>query len=94
VIPSAIVLGLALGRWWKTTLVLVAIAWPIALVADGTFPEGGTWTWADVGRLFGSALLALVNAGVGIVAHQTLLWLVRGVRYLVHHLGGRRSSRA
>ena len=67
-IPTLIVFGLVFGHWWRTTLIVAAVAWPIALLLDGV----------DVG-LAGlplAAALGAANAGVGILGHQALRQLV------------------
>ncbi len=70
-IPVLLVLGLALGRWWKTALVLGTVAWPVALLATGTI---------DASQLLATALLAFINTGVGVAIHQGVLRLVRRIR--------------
>jgi hypothetical protein len=68
-IPTMIVFGLVFGRWWRPTLVLAPFIWPSLLVADHVMGvEPGLLAAAGLGAL---------NAGVGIVVHQTILWLVR-----------------
>jgi hypothetical protein len=53
-IPTLIVLGLVLGRWWRLLLVTAALGWPLLLVADGVMHmEFG---------LLAAAALAVVNA--------------------------------
>jgi len=68
-IPAMIVFGLVFGRWWRPTLVLAALIWPGMLVADNVMD-------VELGLLAAAGLGAL-NAGVGILVHQTILWLVR-----------------
>lgn len=68
-IPTLISFGLVFGRWWRLSLVVAAVGWPILLVADGTMEfEAG---------LLGAASLAVINAGVGVLAHQGILRTVR-----------------
>lgn len=70
-IPTMILLGLILGRWWWVALASAAIAWPLLLVATDVMGlEPG---------LMGAAGLAVANAGVGVLAHQGAL---RGYRHL------------
>jgi hypothetical protein len=80
VIPTLILLGLVFGHWWKTTLVAAAVGWPLLLIVTGV----------DSGLDFalGAAALALANAAVGILVHQALWLLVRGVTSV-----GRRAVR-
>jgi len=68
VIPTLILFGLAFGRWWRLSLVLAAVGWPVLLVATDTMGvEKG---------LLGAAGLAVINTGIGVLAHQA------GVRFL------------
>ncbi len=70
-IPTMILFGLILGRWWMPTLVLAAIIWPAVLAATGVLGLLG---------LVGAAALAVVNAAVGVLLHQGLLWSFRRLR--------------
>lgn len=71
-IPTLILFGLVFGRWWRTSFVVAAIGWPVVLVVDGAMKvEPG---------LGAAAVLAAVNAGVGIVVHQAVLRSVRVLR--------------
>jgi hypothetical protein len=68
-IPTMILFGLIFGRWWLPTLVLAAFIWPGMLIAyDVMDVEAGLLAAAGLGAL---------NAGVGILIHQTVLWLIR-----------------
>jgi hypothetical protein len=78
-----ILAGLVLGRWWKAALVVAAVGWPLLLIAYDVVPVHGAWTLADAGTLLGGALLAVLNAAVGVALHQALLWLVRGLRHVI-----------
>jgi hypothetical protein len=69
VIPTMIVFGLILGRWWRLTLTLAALIWPAMLAANGVM--------AVRPGLLAAAWLGALNAGVGILVHQALLRLVR-----------------
>jgi hypothetical protein len=68
-IPTMIVLGLLLGRWWALALVAGGIVWPVVLLGTGVI-EPGT-------PLLGAAVLGFLNAGVGALLHQGILRLVR-----------------
>lgn len=71
-IPTMILLGVVLGRWWRVALVVSALGWLILLVATGSMnfqPE-----------LLAAASLAVLNTGVGVLIHQGVLWTYRGVR--------------
>jgi uncharacterized membrane protein len=69
VIPTLILFGLLLGRWWKTTLVVSAAGWPLLLVATGVLGAG----W----ELVAASALAIVNAGVGVLVVQGVRWAFR-----------------
>lgn len=71
-IPTMIIFGLVLGRWWRLALVAAAVGWPALLVADGV-------TDVDV-ELFGAAGLAVANTAVGVLVHQGALMGVRKSR--------------
>lgn len=71
-IPSLILLGLLLGRWWLLPLPVAAVGWPALLVATGA---------TDIGpRLVAASGLALLNTGVGVAIHQGVLRIVRRLR--------------
>jgi hypothetical protein len=67
-----IVFGLVFGRWWRSALVLSAVIWDVLLVADGVMGF-------ELG-LLGAALLAMANAGIGVLVHQTVLQACRCLR--------------
>lgn len=71
-IPTMILFGLVFGRWWRTSLVAAAIGWTSLLLATGV-----------VGfepALLAAALLAVANAGVGVLVHQAGLRVYRHLR--------------
>lgn len=71
-IPTMLLFGLILGRWWKVCLVAGTLAWPLLL-----------WI-QDIIQLptdfLGAAFLAALNTMVGVGIHQLLLRLVRLLR--------------
>ena len=71
-IPTMILAGLVLGRWWKSALVAGTAAWPALLWAQGVI--------ATPAEIVGAAALALANTAVGVMAHRLALTLVRRVR--------------
>ena len=71
-IPTMILFGLLLGRWWKVALVVGASAWPALLWAQGVI--------AAPPEIVGAAALGLVNTAVGVMAHQLVRALVRRAR--------------
>lgn len=68
-IPTMILLGVVLGRWWKSALVLAALVWPLLLVAGGVVEVGS--------QLLGAAALGVANAALGVAGHQVVLHLIR-----------------
>jgi hypothetical protein len=76
-IPTLILFGLILGRWWRFSLIAAAIGWPLLLVATDVmgFEPG----------LLGAAGIAVINTGIGVLVHQTAL---RAVRFLRQRMGG------
>jgi hypothetical protein len=73
VIPTLILFGLVVGRWWRSSLTVAAVGWPVMLIATGVM------TW-EANQLLGAAGLAIVNTGVGVLIHQGILRLSRKVR--------------
>ncbi len=71
-IPTMILFGLLLGRWWKPALVAGTSAWTVLLWSQGLLS-----TPADI---LGGAALALANTAVGVSVHQFVLALVRRAR--------------
>jgi hypothetical protein len=68
-IPTMILFGLVLGRWWRSTLVAAAVAWPLLLLAGGILGVGP--------QLLEAAALGVANAAVGVAPYQVVLHLVR-----------------
>ena len=71
-IPTMILFGLLLGRWWKAALVVGTSAWPVLLWAQGVI--------AAPPEIVGAAALGLANTAVGVMVHQLVLALVRRAR--------------
>lgn len=71
-IPTMILCGLIFGRWWRVTLVAAALAWPLLLVVTDVAGIDST--------LLGAGVLAVVNAGVGVLVHQGVLLAYRRLR--------------
>ena len=66
-IPTLMLLGLVFGHWWRTTLVVAAIGWPLLLIATGVD--------VDIATVPVAAALGAANAAIGILVHR-LLWLI------------------
>jgi hypothetical protein len=81
VIPTLILLGAIFGRWWRVTLLVSAIGWPVLLVVTGAMSAGPA--------LAGAAGLAVLNTGAGVLLHQGIL---RGGRKLRRAMASRRST--
>ncbi|MBQ0905059.1 hypothetical protein [Micromonospora sp. U21] len=72
-IPTLILVGLLLGRWWWLPLLISAVGWPVLLVATDTMN-------IEPGLIAAASGLAVLNAGAGVVVHQGILWAVRRAR--------------
>jgi len=72
-IPTMILFGLVLGRWWRLSLVAAALGWPALLVAGGVMD-------IDVPLLAAAAGLAVANTAAGVLVHQGVLLAVRRCR--------------
>lgn len=69
-IPTVILAGLLVGRWWAAGV--AAVVWPVVLVSTHVMElETG---------LVAAAALAAANAAVGITLHRLALVLFRAVR--------------
>lgn len=68
-IPTMMLFGLVLGRWWRFALAAAAVFWPALLLADGTI--------STAGEVLGAAALGLANAAVGVLVHQAVLQAAR-----------------
>jgi len=71
-IPTVILVGIILGRWWRTALLVAVIGWPLLVVAS----VGASSAW----DLVTAAGFALVNVVVGVLLHQVGAALVRRLR--------------
>lgn len=71
-IPTMLVYGLLVGRWWRFAILSSAVIWPIILLVDGVTAS----PWA----LLAAAGLGAANAAVGVLVHQAIL---RGSRAVV-----------
>ncbi len=60
-IPTMILLGLVLSRWWKPALAVAAAGWPALLLATGVI---------DLSQVPGAALFGVANAAVGVGIYQ------------------------
>lgn len=66
-IPTILVVGLAVGRWWL--LPVAAVAWVVLLLATGVI---------GLVEIPAAAGLALANAAVfGVAVHKTVVWPLR-----------------
>jgi hypothetical protein len=67
-IPTLLIVGLALGRWWRVVIPVATIGWAVLLVATGV--DSGTSFFAE------AALLALINVTLGVLVFQgaSLVW--------------------
>jgi hypothetical protein len=67
VIPTVLAVGLLFGRWWRISIPVAVIGWPILLIASGI----------DSGMRFAveAALLAGANVVVGVIVNRLLAWI-------------------
>ena len=89
-IPTMIVLGFALGRWWRTALIAAAVVWPALLLGGGGL-DGSPLD--RLGMLVAGGLLAAANAAVGVAAHQVVRFTVDGTLVAARHLRARPNRR-
>ena len=80
-IPTLILFGAVFGRWWRVTLLVSALGWPVLLVASGAMSIGPA--------LVGATGLAVLNTGAGVLIHQGIL---RGGRKLRRAMASRRRT--
>jgi hypothetical protein len=71
VIPTLIIVGIVLGRWWWVALLVSAIGWPLLLAASGLATG-----WV----LLEAAAFGVANALVGVLLYQAGAWIVRRLR--------------
>lgn len=64
-----ILFGFVLGRWWKVSLPLAAVAWPSLLLISGIH--------LDPSEIVGAAILGIGNATVGTACFLAVAGLVR-----------------
>jgi hypothetical protein len=68
VIPTLLLTGFVLGRWWKAVIPVGAVAWAALLISDGV--DSG------IGFALSAALLAAINLAVGVLVFQVIWFLV------------------
>ena len=74
-------IGAIFGRWWRVTLLVSAVGWPILLAATGAMSVGPA--------LLGVSGHAVLNTGAGVLFHQIIL---RGGRRLRRAMASRRKQ--
>jgi hypothetical protein len=67
-IPTMILFGLVLGRWWKVTVPLAAVTWPLLLVMSDVD--------LDRSEVAAAAILGVANAAVGAALYLAVAALV------------------
>ncbi len=73
-IPLALLLGLAIGRWWIVPV--ASVAWALLVSIDGS---------CDLGCSPGALGLAAVNSAVGVLAHLAVRQLLARSGSLQRH---------
>ncbi len=69
-IPTLLIVGVVLGRWWRIVVPLAVVGWVVLLIATGV----------DSGLVFvvEAGLLAAANVIVGVLVNQAVRALVHG----------------
>lgn len=77
-IPTVLVVGLLFGRWWKITVPVAVLGWPILLIATGV----------DSGFSFavGAGFIAAANVVVGVLAYQAVRLVARRATASARHV--------
>lgn len=75
-IPTMILFGFVLGRWWKVTVPLAAVTWPLLLVTSDSN--------LDRSEMATAAILGLANAAVGAALYLAAVVLVGMVARSLH----------
>jgi hypothetical protein len=73
-VPTMILFGLVLGRWWRSALLLGALIWPALLLVDGVYGvEAG---------LLGAAAIGVTSTALGVALRQAVLAVIRRAKGL------------
>jgi len=79
VIPTLILIGFVLGRWWKVVIPATAVAWPVILVTGGNRVDLelalGAGMLAAISTAVGAGVFLAVMAISGVMARAVLRWL-------------------
>lgn len=70
-IPTMILFGLFVGRWWKSAIIVGAILWPTMVAFIGSIGPA---------EVVAAAVLGGLNTALGVAVHQTGRWLVGQAR--------------
>jgi hypothetical protein len=81
VIPTLLLVGLVLGRWWRIVIPLATVTW-IVLVSVAADPS------PRIGDTLLAASFAAANVTVGVLLHQLLWRLARGIAASLHRKPG------
>ncbi len=70
-IPTLLLVGVVLGRWWRIVVPLAVVGWVVLLITTGV----------DSGLVFvvEAGLLAAANVIVGVLLNQAVRALVHGM---------------
>jgi hypothetical protein len=69
-IPTLLVIGLVLGRWWRLVLPVATIGWPMLLVLDGVGTGVAFWVSAGAFALANTIAGVAVNRLAVAAAHR------------------------
>lgn len=70
-IPTLLLVGLVLGRWWRVAIPAATVGWVILLLATGT---GSGANFAA-----GAAMFGVINITVGVLAYHAVRALLNQV---------------
>jgi hypothetical protein len=73
-IPTMIVFGFVLGRWWRWSILAGGIVWALLLIATHSMTDSSAGIW------LGAIFFGAANTAVGVVLFQLARLVVRAFR--------------
>jgi hypothetical protein len=71
VIPTLLLAGLVLGKWWRVSIPAATLGWAVLLLATGVV--------SDLVHVAGAAALGFINVTGGVLVFQAIRLTSRGV---------------
>ena len=71
-IPTLLLAGLVVGRWWLVAV--AAVSWPVLLLVTDA------WSVSLPSVVLGGVTVAALNTGAGVAVHRAAVMLVRALR--------------